>query len=136
MGHTVKHMKGLLTAVVYFHVAYKHWLLTEHNFGPVCNGWIQIWVIFYFYFFAERGGGAGLFFFFFAGLLLVRELGTESILMLQAGVNQLLIPAESKHKITSRGAVYKSFRNVTLDTCRVRNAERQQQANYMQICVN
>lgn len=76
------------------------------------------------------------FFFFFAGLLLVRELGTESILMLQAGVNQLLIPAESKHKITSRGAVYKSFRNVTLDTCRARNAERQQQANYMQICVN
>lgn len=38
------------------------------------------------------------FFFFFAGLLLVRELGTESILMLQAGVNQLLIPAESRHQ--------------------------------------
>ena len=56
---------------------------------------------FFILFFAERGGGAGIgrvFFFFCAGLLLVRELGTESILMLQAGVNQLLIPAESKHQ--------------------------------------
>lgn len=124
MGHTVKHMKGLLTAVVYFHVAYKHWLLTEHNFGPVCNGWIQIWVIFYFYFFAERGGGAGLFFFFFAGLLLVRELGTESILMLQAGVNQLLIPAESKHQSLVRYPQEELYTNLS-ETWHLTHAERE-----------
>lgn len=30
MGYTVKHIKKLLQPV-YFHVAYKHWLLTEHS---------------------------------------------------------------------------------------------------------
>lgn len=32
MGHTVRHIRELLQ-LVYFHVAYKHWLLTEHNLG-------------------------------------------------------------------------------------------------------
>ena len=126
MGHTVKHMKGLLTAVVYFHVAYKHWLLTEHNFGSLCNGWIQIWVIFYFIFCWKRRRRElelGCFFFFCAGLLLVRELGTESILMLQAGVNQLLIPAESKHQSLVRYPQEVLYTNLS-ETWHLTHAER------------
>lgn len=40
-----------LPQLVYFHVAYKHWLLTEHGLGHCVNSWIQIWVIF-----DDRGG--------------------------------------------------------------------------------
>lgn len=62
------------------------------------------------------------FFFFFAGLLLVRELGTESILMLQAGVNQLSIPAESKHQSLVRYPQEELYTNLS-ETWHLTHAE-------------
>lgn len=81
MGYTVKHIKKLLQPV-YFHVAYKRWLLTEHSLSHCIT----------------VGSRSGSYLMTEEELDLsfcwvVREHGTGSILMLQAGFNQLLIMA-------------------------------------------
>lgn len=55
---------------------------------PIWNSWIQIWVVF------DDGGGVGLTFWWS-----VREHEPEFYLMLQAGFNHLLKPAETNQRL-------------------------------------